>query len=499
MIKILTILTFIIFVSDNIMAQKNNTHKAISRNTKKSINKNSRKNNNYNITKNNNKTETTLTQEFEINNENCDAYYTRCMNKICTDDTMGKCLCYEDKTLNNLNSNFININGRQLKQGFELFDYAKKQCLYILDQCNEQRRTISEKYKNLIQRDCLMITKNYHEQPKGLSGELKELKTCLRDACTSHTPQGYENYSLPEFSLCFSEIYAKFAIDAYCSNIISKSSQPLALKQLFLDEMALKREKSCIAMKGTLSNDRKKCYVKISYGINKEQIKNSKLFSVGTFLQCTADSFDAKKQETKETRQKKQNQLLSLTATGLNAAGTVLATGGSSDYIGKLVDLSVSATEMGADYVMQIQGIEDSNIPEAEKFENYAQMVVPLAENVNTYAQKTKFYTDKINKAKENNSSSTPPSTTKSSANEVLGYVSVGLETASQITDITMTNIADDKQMKEEKLGIIEHASIDRTSGTGQITETLTEKGNCYINNEWFASENENVVIMWRY
>ena len=540
--KLKTFLIFILlFSSDTIFAQKNkNIRKASSRNIKKAASKSGSRNS---IKKTTTTTTTTseitqTTTESEINSGNCDSYYTRCMNKICSSDEFGKCVCYEDKTINNLTPSFIDIDGMKIKQGFETFEYAKKQCVYILDQCMEERRGITEKYKNLVQRDCLMLTKNHTEKPQGLSGDLQNLKSCMKNYCTAYVMEGYEDFSSPEYSLCFNETYSKFAMDVYCSNVIAKSSSPLALKQLFLDEMALNREKSCIAMKGTFSNDRKTCYVDIKYGINKEDIKKSKKVPVGSYFECSASAFDAKKNETRETRQKKLNQALSLTATALNTAGTVLSDiGGKADPIGSLIDLGIDATETVTDMAISAKNAID-NFKQAkenaansdEDFNNYMMSALPIAlqnaqsaqstisstvsslknagenvkisKNLNSSLSQAGLNRNNVSIAKTGNNIEVTELSSKAQgfqkAGKILGYTAMGVQAAAQITDTVMTNKADKMQMEEEEKGIISYAEIDRESGTGTINNTLTEKGNCFLNNEWFASENENIIIMWK-
>ena len=76
-------------------------------------------------------------------NARCDSEYTRCMNKVCSSDNLGKCICYEDKFTNNMSTSFINIDGMKIKKGFETFEYAKKTCAEILDKCMENRRSIT--------------------------------------------------------------------------------------------------------------------------------------------------------------------------------------------------------------------------------------------------------------------------------------------------------------------------------------------------------------------
>lgn len=298
-----------------------------------------------------------------VGTASCDSQYTRCMNRYCSNIDIGKCVCYEDKGFNNKESEFINVDGTKITQGFEFFNYAKRQCSQILDNCIDDKRSISTKYKNLVQRDCLMLSDKDLQKGTGISRDYNELKECVKPACTlKNNLSGYELFDFPEYSLCFNEAVAKFSVDAYCSNIIAKSETPLTLKQMFLDEMALRREKSCISMHGELSNDRKKCYVNISYGINKDNIKFTQKFAVGEYMECSARTFGTKNFETKDAKKARLNKRLSMTATGLNAAGAVLGIAGMSDPIGGVVNSGIDIAEAGVDLGFSIQDYKDGKL-----------------------------------------------------------------------------------------------------------------------------------------
>lgn len=315
-------------------------------------------------------TQTTATQTPSVEKikeivgtASCDSQYTRCMNRYCSNIDIGKCVCYEDKGFNNKESEFINVDGTKITQGFEFFNYAKRQCSQILDNCIDDKRSISTKYKNLVQRDCLMLSDKDLQKGTGISRDYNELKECVKPACTlKNNLSGYELFDFPEYSLCFNEAVAKFSVDAYCSNIIAKSETPLTLKQMFLDEMALRREKSCISMHGELSNDRKKCYVNISYGINKDNIKFTQKFAVGEYMECSARTFGTKNFETKDAKKARLNKRLSMTATALNAAGAVLGIAGMSDPIGGVVNSGIDIAEAGVDLGFSIQDYKDGKL-----------------------------------------------------------------------------------------------------------------------------------------
>ncbi len=449
----------------------------------------------------------------------CDSEYTRCMNKVCVNDTLGKCVCYEDKTTNSTSTSFLEFDGVKVRQGFEALEFAKKQCLSVLDKCGDNRRSVTEKYRNSVQKDCLMISKNEILKPKGVSGDLIELKQCVRDACTVKTLEGYENFTFPEYSLCFNEAYAKFSMDAYCSKIIAKSASPLGLKQLFLDEMALGREKSCKTLDGTLSNDRKKCYVNIKYGTSKENIKASKQFAIGEYVECSASNFGTKQGATWEKRQKDLNSILSVTATAFNTAGAVLGMVGSSDPIGGLVSNGIDIVEAGANLGLDIKDYKDGKLNAQQLSSSVisnglsiSMSSVSLAKSARAVSgtlKNTQATNDSLKAAglsTENIVQNSDGSVTQLSdaalkakkAAKILNSVSIGFAAGSEVADKVMENRADNMQMAEEEKGIIKHAEVNRNTGTGKIADTLTEKGNCFLNGEWFATENELIMLLWK-
>ncbi|MBR1544877.1 MAG: hypothetical protein IJ638_02965 [Alphaproteobacteria bacterium] len=456
----------------------------------------------------------------KLNSSLCDSEYTRCMNKICASDTLGKCICYEDRSsANSLSTNFIDIDGMKVKKGFEAFEYAKKSCTEILDKCMDSRRLITEKYKNLVQRDCLMLSKEEVSASKGISGDLQKLKACVKDACTVKGIEGYENFTFPEYSLCYNEDYAKFSIDAFCSDIISKSASPLGTKQMFLDEMALKREQSCKSMGGTLSNDRKKCYVMVEYGKNKDLIKATKRATVGEYVECSASSFGTKQGESWEKRQKDMNRIMSMGATAFNAAGAVLGMAGIGDPIGSLVSTGIDIAETGANLGITIKEYKDGKISAQDLTTSAVSSGLSItlsslsfAKGIKTVGQTAK-QASAVSSGLENAGKSTGDlvknfdgSVTQltqagkhlKTVQNTLTIASTGLNVASQAADTVIEGIADNMQMQEEQDGIVKYAEVDRNSGQGYVAQTLSEKGNCFLNHEWFASENEIIMLLWK-
>ena len=88
---------------------------------------------------------------------------------------------------------------------------------------------------------------------------------------------------------------------------------------------------------------------------------------------------------------------------------------------------------------------------------------------------------------------------TANTAAKVLNATSMAVGAASMITDVAMDRKIDDEIIKEEKNDIIKYAEVDRDSGQGVVNQTLSEKGNCFLNKEWFGTENEMILLLWKY
>ena len=86
-----------------------------------------------------------------------------------------------------------------------------------------------------------------------------------------------------------------------------------------------------------------------------------------------------------------------------------------------------------------------------------------------------------------------------SKAAMALSIATDGLNAVTAITEGIFDGVEMQLTIEEEKKGIIKHAEIDRASGIGAVKgDTLTTKGTCFINDEWFASENETILLEWQ-
>lgn len=464
----------------------------------------------------------------DINEDNCEFKYNLCMNNICNDPDIGKCLCYEDKYTNKSNQSFVNVNGNNVRKGFELFEYAKKQCVYILDKCMNIRRSVTEKYSNLVQRDCLMISQTEVAKEQGLSSEINELKKCVRDYCTASN-MGNEDFSMPEYGLCFDKDVANFQIDANCSSIIAKSKTPVGLRDLFLNDMTRLREEACNKMNGEISNDRQKCYINVSYGPNKDHIAASKKIAVGEYFYCNGNEFNTDLGVSEEFERKKKHEKIRLAAKGLRAAGNIVGFVVGESAVGKILDTSIDIATAAAQTYVDIEATAKGYKSKQEGIMNVfddissvlvtsinlSSIVLDKNNDTNTNkpdekkeeTSKTGESSQKEEKAtlnkdgsstdkKEQSESKTKGSITTSSA---LGIASSAVDVAGGITGYALQSKIDDITIDNEKKGITNYATFEnRDEGIGTVNKTSSTRGNCFINNEWLATENEIILLQWQ-
>lgn len=497
---------------------------------------------------------TNISKESEINSDinedNCEFKYNLCMNNICNDPDIGKCLCYEDKYTNKSNQSFININGNNVRKGFELLEYAKKQCVYILDKCMNIRRSITEKYSNLVQRDCLMVSQTEVAKDQGLSAEINELKKCVRDYCTASN-MGYEDFSMPEYGLCFDPEVANFQIDANCSSIIAKSKTPVGLRDLFLNDMTRLREEACKKMNGEMSNDRQKCYITVSYGPNKDSIASSKKIAVGEYFYCNGKEFNTDLGLSEEFERKKKHEKILLAAKGLRAAGNIVGFVVGESVIGKVVETSIDVTTAVAQTYVDIEatakGYKSKQEGITSIFNNVSSVLltsINLANVISAVDEKdiklkgkgadksaensteSASEENKTDSASTGNDSSSSDKSEKSgtepvktedgsstsdkekskteskessTASSVLGIASSAVDVAGGITGYALQSKIDDITIDNEKKGVVDYATFqNRDEGIGTVNKTASARGNCFINNEWLATENEIILLQWQ-
>ena len=472
---------------------------------------------------------TSISEENDINDDNCELKYNLCMNNICNDPTIGKCLCYEDKYTNTINQTFVNINGNNVRKGFELLEFAKKQCVYILDKCMNVRRSITEKYSNLMQRDCLMVSEVEVAKDKGLSGEIKELKSCIRDYCTAYN-MDMENFSMPEYGLCFDPVVANFQIDANCSSVIAKSKTPVGLRDLFLNEMAKLREESCQIMNGEMSSDRQKCYINISYGPNKEQIAASKKIAVGEYFYCNGREFNTDLGLSEEFERQKKHEKLQLAAKGLRATGNVVGVVVGESVVAEIVNAAIDIGTLAAQTAVDAKMIQKGYMSKAEgaqnivnnlnsiglssiilsvalrdkKEENNLKMKEKAAAEANKKEQETKDekvseISDGLNKENIDNSGKKEAPQNGMSLSKTLNVVSSAIDVAGGVTGYVMQSKIDNIIIENEKKGIIDYVTFEnRDLGLGSVNKTAGARGNCFINGEWLATENEIILLQWK-
>ncbi len=273
--------------------------------------------------------------------------------------------------------------------------------------------------------------------------------------------------------------------------------------------MALGREKSCKSMNGTLTNDRKKCYVRVEYGKNKDIIKASKQIAVGEYVECSSNFFGTIQGDTWEKEQKDVNRILSLTATGFNTAGAVLGMAGKNDPIGSIVSSGIDIAEAGANLGLDIKDYKEGKINDLQITSSAISNVFSIgmsaasiggaASALKAGAGVAKTASDTAKTASDAAKTANNAGKTVNTAAKVLNATSMAVGAASMITDEAMDRKIDDEIIKEEKNDIIKYAEVDRDSGQGVVNQTLSEKGNCFLNKEWFGTENEMIMLLWKY
>ena len=73
------------------------------------------------------------------------------------------------------------------------------------------------------------------------------------------------------------------------------------------------------------------------------------------------------------------------------------------------------------------------------------------------------------------------------------------VDLAKRITSTAINDKIRKEEKKEEISAINKHATVDKRTGQGKVrANTATNHGNCFINNEWFATENDQYLLLWR-
>ena len=455
-----------------------------------------------------------------INDLNCDFHYQRCMGRICTDPKVGKCVCYEDSGINNQSGAlaFADIDGQKIRRGFELLSFAKRKCEEIVDQCMEVRRGIITKYETGIQRDCLKLSELESKKDKTLQGEYKELAACAQAICTASG--GAENFSRPEFGLCFDRNYANFVLDMRCPEKLAASKTPAALRQFFLSHMDARRGLACRAMQGQLSPDGEKCMITVDYGSNKESIKMSRQFAVGDMVVCSGKGFSVVNQLTKDYILKQRQDKIMMAAMGVRIGSAVVGTAvsfggaGALNAVGSGASSAASAATMAtattvANVGSQAMTVASVGITIAEKGVEMKHTVDMVKEGDMT-EEKGKMALVQHGAAMAMSaislggsisglSSAASGAATAAGAASTASKVATGLSLAGQAISFGAEVVDSAEQKKIDEYESQMEREGERRGREGGSVQTLsTERGNCFTGGEWIATENEAFMLMWR-
>ena len=433
------------------------------------------------------------TREPKYNNLNCDFHYQTCMNNICTDRAIGKCVCYEDNFATNFSGGLehATIDGQKVKKGMDLFGFARGRCAKIADACPEMKRGITTKYESGVQRDCLRLAEAEAVKDKSIAGEIKELKDCMRDWCTMATG-GRQNFNVPEFGLCFDEAYANFTLDTKCVDRLAESKTPLAVREMLMNQLAALRDISCQFMHGEMTSDRKDCQISVSYGPNKEKIKYTKRFNVGDIVSCNDAAFSVRNQTTQDYRDEQARAKKMVAVSSIRAASGIVGTVGGMVGKGGIVS-KIGSADMALTNMVQ-KGVEtkemwdlvkagDSNMTEAEATMQTGINIGMMATQALSVAMSFK--------------GGGGGGGGMGTAIGVLNAAASATDLASGIVDYKMQEDINAAKVDMEREGLIS-SRVDRAAGTGQVNQNAAlERGNCFVNGDFFATDNEVVQIHW--
>jgi hypothetical protein len=418
------------------------------------------------------------------------------MNSVCTDPEWGKCVCYEDKEINNpaATPEYRDINGSRVKKGFDLLNYSKKRCEEVVDACMENRRNITQKYETSVRRDCLKLSEIASREEKGLKGELKTIKSCMRDFCTAYIGGEVENFNFPEFGLCFTPSYADFILDSYCQEPLASTSAPMALRALLMDELDWKREQSCKKMSGQLTADRQKCMITINYGPTKDTVQASKKIPAGDYFSCKAADFGVEQDFTDDYKREQNHAAMRIAASGIRAGTSIAGTAMGGSLLASVVD---GGFELAAGVATMV--VNEKKIKEAEEkgdTETAKAMKDARMGSVLSLAMSAAGVGMSVKGGMKGGFGGAAAASVGGTIMKVVGSV---ISVGAQGVDMYMKHdIAKQTKEMEEKGLIRSQVSREAESGVlGSVAETVTVRGNCYINNEWFATEGEVMIINW--
>ena len=465
-----------------------------------------------------------------INDDNCEFHYNICMNKICTDKKTGKCVCYEDMHRNTNSTEFAMLNGNRVKKGFDLFAAAKRSCEYVVDNCMGSRRIVTEKYSTMVQRDCIKLAEIESMKDRGLYGELQELKACAHDHCTA-TNYGHEEFGFPELGLCFDRLYANFALDAHCSNIIAKSKTPAALKRLFFDNMKALREQSCARMNGRISADRTMCYIAVSYGPSKAKTTATREVAVGDIMTCSAGYFGSKIANTYSYNRKQFTDAVLIGATAIRFAGSLVGGLSSNPLATNLVESGLDIAASGVDIAITHKQLENGEISEEQAMAEYKQyglgMAMSAVSIALSFASAARGAASAGTGALEVMESAGGEAVKQAAAEaaatgaktvlitqgaqmgmnlaskvqvagKIMQYAATAIEMGANVADIALEDNLEKERRSLEEQDIIKTTHFqNRDAGIGTIDASTGIRGACFINGEWFATENEVLMLQW--
>ena len=346
--------------------------------------------------------------------------------------------------------------------------------------------------------------------PTKNSNQLKKLTNALFNIAKEN---GKNKYSLDKITTDFA---ATFEDDNFDYETFSNNLNILITSlKINMNEMAKYREEACSKMNGEISSDRQKCYINVSYGINKDDISGTKKIAVGDFFNCNGKEFDTKLGETEEYKRLKRHQAANIVSTGFRTAGNIVGIVVGESAAGFIVDKTIDLGGSIANIAIDLNKMQEGKLSkEAMKESVLNELGLPSVITMAISRSIAGVATSATNTAGEaiksvasagggcafEKASSKAAAGNKKyqNAGKALGIAAEVVKFGGTIAGTVMDSAISDMNKEDEEKGIVKHATIDRNAGVGEANNTATVRGNCFINGEWFATENETILLEWQ-
>ncbi len=292
---ILIVLSYSILSNTLTIAKRNKTRKSSSKKIKPIINTiNKDKTLSTELDKNtdDSKSKETNKNTDEINKNNCENYYIKCMNKNCHEENHGICKCNNSNEFEKNNSN----------------------CSYILNICISKAEDIKNNYKRIARNACLS-SNIVNNKINSWTNKVAELTECMQKKCKSK--QG-------EFIPCFDDNIFNTKLQE-CEYIYENSKSKEIIISSFKESIETYKQKYCNDNFGTYEIDRE-CHIKIGIGASPQTINTATIkdLKINDIFSCSEQFFNTDIGESK-LKKLKETKGITLFSLGVLKAGLVAA------------------------------------------------------------------------------------------------------------------------------------------------------------------------------